>query len=1324
MADTDDIHENSHSYSGGGGGGLVFEFLCRDYRPTLMLRLSSERYDEPMQYNVLFKNGAYRKCQELNEDGMYRSFANMAGSSCGNSSSCRCGSWSVHVTLVDDGPGGSLVAVVTAEGIENERTVGNQDLKPSDGNIPDDGILLPPSPPIVAANRYFMLESENAACGWSGAWAGAGTPASSRSTETTPVNTEEQSYVSEIDSEKERLDLQIKYNRDSILSIPDFDTIAVSSSKKVPAREYQREYDPSLCNHHGFNRPHPRRGSTSEGRPHQPITDWKIPPTSPDDYDPPHFKYLRSVDWSKTAFGPPCAWSPTLRSLALGIMENSTPVALYWGPSYDCMYNNQYRLICHEKDPPLLGQSFEAHWPELWDFFRPLLDASYYESKNIRREAVLLIFHSGDNPESSQERYFDFSLLPIVQDEGIAEGVLEITVEQTINVVTTRRVETLGRLSNSLRGIQDFDGKFWDRVIDAFDDNTLDSPTLILYRTTSSYDDTVQHLQQAIGVSPGGVFAPYLCFLTGIRPDLFHKEMRIAKEQNKVAIKRFSAELRANGELNSRGFDEAPFAAAVIPIQVSAKSTCGFLILGLNSKRPFDSSYKFWLECIRKEVAAAATNVWLHQEELARVLEQERQGAMKQLTIELREQLTKRTEALRHSELLFTKMAEILPVGLTLVDLDGRIFYSNPTVRRMYHVNSDKEMNEKWKSINYHEDRERVAECFDHAVATKSSICMHHRVGNDNPERGWEYWVAASVCVQVDESTGEVQRFMVTLVDITSPKQNEEYQRRLSHHAVERRRQQENFIDIFSHELLNPFSATLQCADSILTSDKLPKYRKETQTILVCVQHQKRIIVDVLTLSKLESLALTVVPVSVTLHESVAQMIKIFQSELLAKRIRTKLIIEDSYKTLQVDWVMADPSRFSQVLVNLLTNEIKFSCPMSTGKREIIVRLAASKERPRVHGNVEYQTFEPPPENKQEGAQCNGADWGTGEPLYIQSTVEDTGIGISKKWQAKLFQRFEQVPKTHVTYSGSGLGLFICRRLCRIQGGEIGFWSEEGKGSQFAFFIKVYRSEHPGTDESAFDLTNLNKFGTDSSTSTPTVVNISAAAKPAPPVEKPKAYRVLIVEDNLINQEVLRRQLKNEGCVTHVANNGQQALDFVRSSSFGSASGKGEHLDIILMDMEMPVMDGCTATRKIRELEKSGVLVKHVPIMGISANARPEQVAMMTEVGMDDAMPKPFRIPMLLDRFRQLMKKLSPSSRKQSSSLEVEGALGKSATILKEEEKENALTPPPPTPGQLHFRLNQLWSGVGVGRTPPAVSRKSSVEISPKTMSPSVERSE
>jgi len=794
MANTDEIHENPSSYPGGGGGdgdgdGLAFEFLRRDHRPTLMLGLSEERYGEPVQYKVLFENDAYRECRELKGDGMYQFFANMAG----NTSCSHCGPWSIHITLIDDNPGG-LVAIVTAESCETgQRTLfvrsgtntpvgvwGNQSFRPSDGITPDDEMLLPPSPPNgigTAVSRYYSLEVENVACGM---WAGAENVSSSRSANTTPVNTEERG-VSKINSEKERIDSRNE-NSEIVLSIPGSDTaVSASGAGEMPpvlAREYQSEGDPSLsC--HCFDRPHPRRLSTSEERPHRPITDWRIPPTSPDDFDLPHFKHLRSVDWSQTAFGPPCSWSPTLRSLALGIMENSVPVALYWGPNYDCMYNNEYRQICHEKDPPLLGQPFEAHWPELWDFFRPLLDASYYESKNIRQgklviegfmrfnanfafflEAALLIFRSGDDPESSQERYFDFSLLPIVQDEGISEGVLEITVEQTANVVTRRRMETLGRLSNSLRGIQDFDGEFWDRVVDAFDDNILDSPMLILYRTTSSYDDNVQHLQQAIGVSPGGVFAPYLCFDTGIRSDLFHDEMRIAKEQNKVAIKRFSASLRTNGELNSRGFDEAPFAAAVIPIQVSAKSTRGFLILGLNSKRPLDKGYKFWLECIRKEVAVAATSVWLRQEELARILERERQGAMKQLTIELREQLMKRTEALRHSELLFTQVAEILPVGLLLIDLEGRIFYSNPTVRSMYRVESDKEMNDKWKAHNYYEDRTRVSECFDRAIETKSSICMHHRVGNDAPDRGWEYWVAASVCVQVDESTGEVSRYV------------------------------------------------------------------------------------------------------------------------------------------------------------------------------------------------------------------------------------------------------------------------------------------------------------------------------------------------------------------------------------------------------------------------------------------------------------------------------------------------------------------------------------------------------------------------------------
>lgn len=110
------------------------------------------------------------------------------------------------------------------------------------------------------------------------------------------------------------------------------------------------------------------------------------------------------------------------------------------------------------------------------------------------------------------------------------------------------------------------------------------------------------------------------------------------------------------------------------------------------------------------------------------------------------------------------------------------------------------------------------------------------------------------------------------------------------------------------------------------------------------------------------------------------------------------------------------------------------------------------------------------------------------------------------------------------------------------------------------------------------------------------------------------SYHVLIVEDNLINQEVLRRQLRKEGCVTYVAGNGKEALKVITGSRFVKEGGVS--IDIVLMDMEMPVMDGNTATLKIREMERSGKIKKHVPIMGISANARPEQVVKMTEAGM------------------------------------------------------------------------------------------------------------
>jgi CheY-like chemotaxis protein len=131
-----------------------------------------------------------------------------------------------------------------------------------------------------------------------------------------------------------------------------------------------------------------------------------------------------------------------------------------------------------------------------------------------------------------------------------------------------------------------------------------------------------------------------------------------------------------------------------------------------------------------------------------------------------------------------------------------------------------------------------------------------------------------------------------------------------------------------------------------------------------------------------------------------------------------------------------------------------------------------------------------------------------------------------------------------------------------------------------------------------------------------------------------------------VNQKVLKRQLTNKGYVVWTADNGQEAVDFLRHTRYWNASPKAttdsttdtaqKELHVILMDTEMPVMDGLTAAKKIREMQRSGELRGHVPILSVSANARPEQTSMAIAAGMDDSISKPFRIADLTPKIDRL----------------------------------------------------------------------------------------
>lgn len=116
--------------------------------------------------------------------------------------------------------------------------------------------------------------------------------------------------------------------------------------------------------------------------------------------------------------------------------------------------------------------------------------------------------------------------------------------------------------------------------------------------------------------------------------------------------------------------------------------------------------------------------------------------------------------------------------------------------------------------------------------------------------------------------------------------------------------------------------------------------------------------------------------------------------------------------------------------------------------------------------------------------------------------------------------------------------------------------------------------------------------------------------------EGSQAFDILLVEDNLVNQKVLSKQLQNAGCVVHVANHGQEALEFLEKSCLWSGNPGGHAVDIVLMDLEMPVMDGLTCARRIRELQSQSMLVTHVPVIAVTANARKEQIEVSIAAGM------------------------------------------------------------------------------------------------------------
>jgi CheY-like chemotaxis protein len=222
--------------------------------------------------------------------------------------------------------------------------------------------------------------------------------------------------------------------------------------------------------------------------------------------------------------------------------------------------------------------------------------------------------------------------------------------------------------------------------------------------------------------------------------------------------------------------------------------------------------------------------------------------------------------------------------------------------------------------------------------------------------------------------------------------------------------------------------------------------------------------------------------------------------------------------------------------------------------------------------------------------------------------VQDTGIGIPSEKQAQIFEPFRQADgSTTRKYGGTGLGLAISRKMVELMGGSMGVESEVGKGSCFWFELTLPASDPPAH------------------------VRLEQEARASEPTAL-TGLRVLVAEDNYVNQKVIRRTLEKWGVAVEIAENGQEALEWLARAPF--------HL--VLMDCQMPLMDGYEATRRIRAYEAPRGL--HIPIIALTANALEGDREKCIECGMDDYLSKPINPDLLWDKLAQWgLKNLRPS---------------------------------------------------------------------------------
>ncbi len=381
------------------------------------------------------------------------------------------------------------------------------------------------------------------------------------------------------------------------------------------------------------------------------------------------------------------------------------------------------------------------------------------------------------------------------------------------------------------------------------------------------------------------------------------------------------------------------------------------------------------------------------------------------------------------------------------------------------------------------------------------------------------------------------------------------------------------FLANISHEIRTPMTAILGFADILLEDGDLgrapPERLNAAETIKRNGVYLLNIVDDLLDLSKIEAGKMTIERIACSPCRIVAEVASLTRVGAEVRGVAFNI----EYIGVIPESIQTDPTRLRQILVNLIGNAIKFT---GGGSIRLITRLVDEGDRP-----------------------------------IVQFDIVDTGIGMTEEQIASLFQPFTQADAaTTRKFGGTGIGLNLSRHLARMLGGDVAIVeSKPGVGTRFRAIIPTGRIDGVKMIEDPLLATIV----------TP------AATEAIAPIEEglPRGYRVLLAEDGPDNQRLVSLMLKKAGAEVHIAENGRIAVDRALA-----ALEQGSPFDIILMDIQMPVLDGYAATKLLRAKGYAG------PIVALTAYAMPDDRAKSREAGCDDHVAKPVTRKKLIEAIR------------------------------------------------------------------------------------------